>query len=191
MSAAPRLQASPKKDAELIAAIAAGDLEALGALYDRHESEVRRYLGRLGITASDADDLVQATFMAVVGAGHNFDPAHSARSWLLGIATMMVRRHRRSLARAVARLVAWSHLPRAASAPGPDETYEADEAVRRFQSAFDALSPKKREAFALVVLEGLSGEEAAVALGIPVNTVWTRLHHARRELRRALKEGAT
>lgn len=189
MSAAPRLARSPKSDAELIAAIVSGDLEALGVLFDRHEGEVRRYLGRLGVSASDADDLVQATFLAVVGAGQNFDSAQSARSWLLGVATMMVRRHRRSLARALARLVAWSRVPRPSSSPGPDEAYESDEAARRFQRAFEALSPKKREAFALVVLEGLSGEEAAAALGIPINTVWTRLHHARRELRGALEGG--
>lgn len=189
MSAAPRLKPSPKSDAELIAAIVSGDLEALGVLFDRYESEVRRYLGRLGVVSSDVDDLVQATFLAVVSAGQNFDPAHSARSWLLGIATMMVRRHRRSISRAVARLLAWSRVPRAASTPGPDEVYESGEAVRRFHDAFEALSPKKREAFALVALEGLSGEEAATTLGIPVNTVWTRLHHARRELKHALTEG--
>jgi RNA polymerase sigma-70 factor, ECF subfamily len=189
MSAAPRLQPSPKSDAELIAAIVSGNLEALGVLFDRYEGDVRRYLGRLGINASDADDLVQVTFLAVVGAGQNFDPAHSARAWLLGVATMIVRRHRRSLARTLARLVTWSRMPRASSSPGPDEAYDSDEAMRRFQAAFEALSPKKREAFALVVLEGLSGEEAAAAIGIPINTVWTRLHHARRELRRALNEG--
>jgi RNA polymerase sigma-70 factor (ECF subfamily) len=52
------------------------------------------------------------------------------------------------------------------------------------------LSPKKREVFVLVALEGLSGEEVATTLGIPVNTVWTRLHHARSELRHALEEAS-
>ena len=51
-----------------------------------------------------------------------------------------------------------------------------------------ALSEKKREAFVLVTLEGLSGEEAAQALGVPVNTLWTRLHHARLELSAAIGE---
>jgi len=43
------------------------------------------------------------------------------------------------------------------------------------------MAPKKREVFALFELEGLSGDEIAERLGCPVNTVWTRLHHARAE----------
>jgi RNA polymerase sigma-70 factor (ECF subfamily) len=45
--------------------------------------------------------------------------------------------------------------------------------------------------FVLVTLEGMSGEEASAVLGIPINTVWTRLHHARRALRAALEEAET
>lgn len=73
-----------------------------------------------------------------------------------------------------------------AHAPPPSETVERNLEARRAQQALEGLAPKKREAFVLVVLEGLSGEEAASALAIPVMTVWTRLHYARAELREAL-----
>ena len=49
------------------------------------------------------------------------------------------------------------------------------------EGVLERMSPKKREVFALFELEGLSGEEIAARIGVPVNTVWTRLHHARRE----------
>jgi RNA polymerase sigma-70 factor (ECF subfamily) len=172
-------------DAALLAAVARGELEALGRLFDRHGPDLRRYVGRLGVSAADADDLIQATFLEVVRAAARFDPALPARAWLMGIATMMVRRHRRTLGRAMARLTAWASLPREA-APTPAQALESDQAARRLQRAFDGLSPKKREVFVLVTLEGMSGDQVARALAIPVSTVWTRLHHARRELLDAL-----
>jgi RNA polymerase sigma-70 factor (ECF subfamily) len=63
-----------------------------------------------------------------------------------------------------------------------------DEMTRRLQRAIDKLSDKKREVFVLITVEGLSGQDAAEVLNIPVNTVWTRLHHARLELRAAVEE---
>lgn len=188
MKPAAHLQERAIADSDLIAAIACGNLEALGDLFERHEPAVRRYMGRLGIARSDADDLVQATFLEVLRAAKRFDPAHSAGAWLLGIATILVRRNRRSVRRYAARLATWTGIATSERAPAPDEVFDGDETLRRFARAFDRLSPKKREAFVLVTLEGLSGEEAAAALGIPVNTIWTRLHHARLELRTALRD---
>jgi RNA polymerase sigma-70 factor (ECF subfamily) len=189
MSAAPRLASLAVSDAELLEAVAAGDLEALGTIFDRYQLDVRRYLGRLGISREDVDDLVQATFLEVVRAAKRFDPERATRSWLFGIATMMVRRHRRSVSRTLARMAKWASQARDEAPETPAESFESNETGRRFELAFNELSTKKREVFTLVVVEGFSGEEAARALGIPVNTVWTRLHHARRELRSALEGG--
>jgi RNA polymerase sigma factor (sigma-70 family) len=177
-------------DASLVAAVAAGNLEALGQLYDRHEPAVRRFVARLGVGANDADDLVQLVFLETLRAAPRFDPKLSARAWLLGLTGVLVRRHRRSVARAVARLVAWAGLTREPPPETPDLIVESGQSRARLERAFARLSDKKREAFALVVLEGLSGEDAARALGVPVNTIWTRLHHARLELRAALEEEA-
>lgn len=188
MKALPRRIASPRSDAELLGAIASGNLDALGELFDRHEPDVRRYIARLGVAPGDVDDLVQGTFLEVVRAAERFDPAHPARSWLLGIATVMVRRHRRSLGRALTRLLGLTTAPRAPGPERPDQLYELDESTRRLHAAFSRLSAKKREVFVLCTFEGLSGAEVARALGIPVNTVWTRLHHARQELFAALAE---
>jgi RNA polymerase sigma factor (sigma-70 family) len=183
----------PASDRELIAAVANGDLDALGVLFERYEPALRRYLVRMGIARSDADDLVQATFLDVVRASPRFDPQYSARSWLFGIASMMARRHRRSLGRAAARIAGWIGVQRSqpSAQATPADSFDADRTLRAFALAFERLAPKKGEVFLLVTLEGLSGEEAAAALGIPVNTVWTRLHHARSELRAALGDVLT
>jgi RNA polymerase sigma-70 factor, ECF subfamily len=189
MSAVPFLIRSSASDAALIAAVARGNLDALGDLFERYEPHVRRHVVRLGLPRSDADDVVQVTFLEVVRAAPQFNADLSARSWLLGIATMIMRRRNRAVARGLALVSRWARLSTTDESETPAEAFEADEAARRFRRAFEGLSAKKREVFALVVLEGLPGDEVAKALGIPINTVWTRLHHARNELRAAL-EGA-
>ncbi len=175
-------------DAALLAALAQGDLEALGRLFDRHVAAVRAYLARLGVSAGDLDDLVQLTFLELPRAAVRYDAQLSARAWLFGIATIMVRRHRRSLGRAAARVLAWFAPDSDAPPSTPLELYATAELERRFERAFSQLSPKKREVFTLVVLQGLPGDEVAAVLGVPINTVWTRLHHARLELRQSLAE---
>ncbi|HVJ93413.1 MAG TPA: RNA polymerase sigma factor [Labilithrix sp.] len=177
-----------RSDSELLSAIATGDLEALGSLFDRHEPGLRRYFGRMGATAHDADDLVQQTFLEVERTALRFDTELSARAWIYGVATMMMRRHRRSLSRIAANLRTWASLRPAATAPPPDASSELDETTKRIGAALERMSPKKREVFVLVAFEGLSGDEVAKLMGIPLNTVWTRLHHARQELRAALEE---
>jgi len=175
-------------DASLVGAIGTGDLSGLGALFDRYGVDVRRVLARLGAPQSDLDDLVQETFLDLLDAAPRFRPDAAVRPWIFGLAAMVARRHRRFVVRLMVRIQRWSEEPLPAPAPTPedDATLAADS--RRAARALQALSAKKREAFVLVTLEGMSGEEAAAALGVPVATIWTRLHHARRELRDALEE---
>ena len=168
-------------DPELVSRIAGGETSALGLLYDRYDADVRRIVHRLGVRTSDVDDVVQATFLDVLRAAAGYDGRQNAKPWLIGLAVMQVRRHRRSLARIAARITAWARepLPRPST---PEEATATNEAAERARIALDALSAKKREVIVLVSIEGLSGEEAAALLGVPVATVWTRLHHARKEI---------
>jgi RNA polymerase sigma-70 factor (ECF subfamily) len=185
-----RLAESPD-DSEVIMRIASGDLQSLGLLFDRHEPNVRRVLARLGVSLGDIDDVIQSTFLEVVGAAAHFDPRFSVRSWLLGIAAMMARRHRRSVGSLARRLSTWSASLVPPEPPTPGDAFDSREIGRRMAKAVARLSPKRREAFVLVAIEGASGEEAAAALGIPLNTLWTRLHHARQDLRAWLLEVRT
>jgi RNA polymerase sigma factor (sigma-70 family) len=176
---------STQTDSELIAKIVSGNLGGLGELFDRYEPDVKRFIGRLGVRPSEVDDLVQLAFLDVARAAVTFDGRSSARSWLFGIAAIVVRRYRRSMARVAAGLMAWAREPRFEGTP-PDTASEINQSAARAARALEQLSPKKRAVFVMVVLEDCSGEETARALGIPVATVWTRLHHARRELRESL-----
>jgi RNA polymerase sigma-70 factor (ECF subfamily) len=174
-------------DAQIIARIHDGDVGALGLLFDRHDRDVRRLIARLGVRAPDVDDLVQATFLEVLRAARSYDGRSDARPWLLGLAVTQVRRHRRSLSRLAARAASWALQPRKTPTT-PEESATTSELAARAQRALARMSAKKREVVVLVTIEGLSGEQAAELLGIPVATVWTRLHHARRELNEAVFE---
>lgn len=188
MNARGRRPAPPPHadDGSAIDAIAAGDLTGLGLLFDRHGDSVRRLLGRVGVAREDIDDLTQQTFLQIVSAAATFRPGLAVRPWILGIASMLARRQRRATSRLRALLGSWASSLGERIAPPPHVELEGARQIDCAQRAFDKLSIEQREVFALVVLEGMSGRDAATALGIPVATVWTRLHYARAELRRAL-----
>lgn len=175
------------EDDDLVVAIRSGNLSGLGTLFDRHGADVRRLLVRLGVNARDVDDLVQDTFLDSIVASATFQSGHSVRAWLFGIAVIVTRRHRRSVGRMFVRVQRWAAQRVQARVFTPAEELEWTEEARRSQRALSRLAPKKRDAFVLVVLEELSGEEAAAALEVPVATVWTRVHYARREMLRFLE----
>jgi RNA polymerase sigma-70 factor (ECF subfamily) len=184
--AALRREAGKATDAELLAQVAQGDLSPLGILYDRYHEDVRRFASRASGGAAHADDITHETFLTLAKIADRFDGRGSARPLLLGIAARLTQRHRRNLARWAEALgeIARSALGR--SDPTPEGAASLTEDLRRFDEALARLSPEKRIVVLLVEGEGLSGEEVAQALGIPIGTVWTRLHYARADLRKAL-----
>ena len=176
------------RDADVLCRIAEGELDALGILFDEYEPVVKRFIGRLGVPPADVDDLVQLTFLDLPGAAAKFDERGQFRAWWLGLAAVVVRRYRRSTRRRAAQLARWATEPGRRAAAAPDDDFERQESTARALGALQKLSHKKREVFVMLVFEGLSGADAARALDVPVATVWTRMHHARRDLRRLLEE---
>jgi RNA polymerase sigma-70 factor (ECF subfamily) len=173
-------------DADLIRRVSEGDLSPLGTLYDRHHQGVRQFLMRATAGGADAEDIAHETFLTLAKIAGRYDGRSSARPFLLGIAAQLVRRRKRGLMR-------WAHTVTSFAGTQPDrrtrtpeDEAAASEDRSRFDEALARLSEEKRLVFLLVEREGLSGEEVARALEIPVNTVWTRLHHARNDLRKAL-----
>lgn len=174
-------------DASLLARIAAGESKPLGVLFDRYAESMRRVILRLGVRPGEVDDLVQITFLDVLRVAASYDGRPCAKPWLLALATMRVRRHRRSFARLADRLARFGREPEVAPET-PEHAAGTSREAARAARAVEQLSDKKREVFLLVALEGLTCEEVAEHLQIPVGTVWTRLHHARAELRQSLEK---
>jgi RNA polymerase sigma-70 factor (ECF subfamily) len=170
-------------DPELLHRVAGGEIGALGELYDRYHEGVRRFVARATSDAEDVDDLVHSTFLAAAKSAARYDGRPSCRPWLIGIAAQLLRRRRQSFGRFLA-VVASLHGTGLASS----DPRRALQARGDLERALHRLSEAQRLALLMAEVEGLTCPEIAAALGIPVGTVWTRLHAARRELRRALGE---
>jgi RNA polymerase sigma-70 factor (ECF subfamily) len=174
-------------DDELVAAVAAGDDMALRELFRRHAPWLAARL-RTVLPATDVEDVVQETFVAVWRGAAGYRPDAAVGGWIWGIArrqaALLLRR------RGPAELV----LP----AVGPvDARHAADpaEAVlsrAAIDEALAALGPDgspEREAWRLMYVEDRPVAEVAELMGVPVGTVKSRAHRARRLLRLALRGG--
>ena len=169
--------------------------EAFGELYTRHFTAVYRYLaGRLGPDV--ADDLAADTFLAAFRRRAAFDAGRGmVRSWLFGIATNLVARHRRAESRWYLALARAGADPLAVvGAAGWDEDLIADRlTASRVRPALTAalagLPARDRDVLLLTAIGDMSYAEVAFALGIPEGTVGSRLSRARRKIIGAL--GAT
>lgn len=190
MSAAPDHAVSVRAgDAELLKGVAAGDLGALGEIYDRYSRDVWRAVRRsLGDTA-DVEDVVHQTFLKLPQIAPSYDGRASCRGWLCGIAVHLAMRHRRGAGRFQRMLSSFTHTFTGRSTLDPERLAGGQEEVAVLERALAKLSDRKRAVFLLVELEGLTAEEAGRALEIPAPTVRTRLFHARRELLEALERG--
>ncbi|WP_084963814.1 RNA polymerase sigma factor [Thermoactinospora rubra] len=184
------VEATDLDDAELISR-SRDDPEQFAELFDRHARQIHRYAARrLGTQA--ADDIVAETFLTAFRRRDSYDPAHKlARPWLYGIATTLIARHRRDEERFLRALERTGIDP--LPAPMADEVVErvaAQGQERRLAGALARLSKKERDVLLLIAWADLSYEEAAQALGIPVGTVRSRLHRARRTIRTTMGEGS-
>lgn len=176
--------AAGSPDAAIMSRLARGDSGALGELYDRYQAGIRRFIIRATSDASDVDDLLHATFLSAAKIAGRYDGRESCRPWLIGIAAQHIKRRHRAFGRLVAVLTSFGGAR--ARALDPRSSLDARPDVER---ALRLLSEPKRVTFLMAELEGLSCPEIAEALKIPIGTVWTRLHAARRELRQALTTG--
>jgi RNA polymerase sigma factor (sigma-70 family) len=186
-SSAARSERIERSDPELMAALAAGELGALGALYDRYHDDVRQFARRACAREADADDVVNDTFLTASRAAGSYDGRPCARPFLVGVAAQLVRQRRRVWARWAEVLEAFVSSQVDTVERTPEDHAETKETAQHVERALARLTEEKRLVLLLFEREGLSGEEVAHALSIPVGTVWTRLYHARADLRRALK----
>lgn len=174
-------------DAELIAA-SRTDASAFAAVFERHFDAIHRYLARR--TGRDiADDLASDVFRIAFEQRERYDAARpDARPWLYGIATNVLRHHRR---RGWRRLRAYARMDKRDGFDLPD----SDALVRRvdaqalgptLERVLAVLATGDRDVLLLFAWADLSYAEIADALDLPLGTVKSRLHRARSVLREHL-----
>lgn len=150
--------------------------------YGDHVEFVRRVVARLWGPGGDVDDAVQEVFLVALRKRASFAGRCAPSTWLYAIAQRVVMAARR---RARVRRFFGLHLAESRPSPEtPQQIFEHRESSERLYRLLEKISDKKRTVFVLFEMEGLPGEEIAHIVGCPLKTVWTRLHHARRDLHR-------
>ena len=157
-----------------------GERAAMRALYDRHARIVMARARRLGLPAHEVEDVAQEVFTAAFESVEKIRPG-SLAGFLFRLTSNRVhdRFRRRRVRETFARWFGPSETEE--ELEGPEEQYAKKDAERQVARILERMTQKKREVFALFELEGVPGEEIAAQLEIPIDTVWTRLHHARLE----------
>jgi RNA polymerase sigma factor (sigma-70 family) len=158
------------------------DPDAFREIFERHASTVHAYARRrIGMTAGE--EILAQTFLTAFEKRARFDLSYeSARPWLLGIATNIIRHHLREERE---HLTALGKMFREQPEEPVDDVARLD--AQRMKPALSAallaLSADDRETFLLLALGQLTYEEVASALRIPIGTVRSRIHRARMHLR--------
>jgi RNA polymerase sigma-70 factor (ECF subfamily) len=149
-------------------------------VYAQHADFVWRSLQHLGVGRADLEDLAQEVFVTVHRRLESFDGRSKLTTWLFGICLHLVQRHRR---RAYFRLeFLQAEPPERIDGETPEALYAGAESQRRLEQLLEKLSPERRATFVLFEIEGATCEEIAELTGVPVGTVYSRLHLARKQV---------
>ena len=156
----------------------------LDRIYERHVADVDHWVRRLTGPREDVEDLVHEVFLVAVRRRGSFRGEASVKTWLFRIAHNVVRGRRRR-----ERVRRWLFARHAEELPAervaivtPLEEIEQREQSARLYAALDRIPDDYRVALILYEIEGLSGEQVAELLGVPLGTIWVRLHRGRARL---------
>ncbi len=176
----PERLAVPREAAVAERTTRAGPLE-LAAVYEAHFRYVWRCLRSLGVRDAQLDDSLQDVFIVVQRKLPEFDGGAELRTWLYAIALRVARKYRDRARREPASLEAErEHNPELPAAPeASTEAVLAQERLALARRALASLDDDKREVFVLARIEGMSAPEIADVIGLPLNTIYSRLRAAR------------
>jgi RNA polymerase sigma-70 factor (ECF subfamily) len=169
---------------------AAGASLAFRDVYAEHFAFVWRSTRGLGVRDAALDDVVQEIFVVVHRRLPEFAQRSSLRTWISGITLNVVRRHRRTIQRKSPHELAKEDPPDVetlhAKDPDPYAAAARAEDTRLLERLLDQLDDEKREVLVLAELEEMPVPEIAEALGLKLNTAYSRLRLARQEFDQAL-----
>jgi RNA polymerase sigma-70 factor, ECF subfamily len=170
-----------------VAQARSGDPEAWDALYRRYQLPLYVYVFELVRDEQASLDLVQEAFINAARYLSTLREDHRFGSWLFGIAHQKVIQRWRKSAR---EQLSFEELPEEAlqDDPSPDELLIQQEDESRFMALLNELPPAHRSVLLLHYLEEFSLEQIADVTGTSIGTVKSRLHYARKSLRKLLRD---
>ena len=182
-----------QSDAAAVAQARAGDSDAFRVLVERHGRSVFRLAFRMTGNESDAEDIVQETFLRAYKQLNKFDWRASFSTWLYRIAAncsldlIRSRKRRQEQQTSVADKEQEAVLSLRSGDPAPDRLTFSGEVQQLLGPALDRLSSMERSAFVLRHYEGMCMEEIGKALGVQAGAAKHSVFRAVQKLRRALE----
>lgn len=163
-------------DADLVAAMRAGRLDAAAAFYDQHVPYVHALVFRLMGPDSEIEDVVHDVFVRALESLPRLRNPMALRAWVYGIVvrTVAIRFQKRSRRRWL-RFVAPEDLPEVSPTPVSNELGELGEALRDVHAILRGMDTDERIALVLHRVEGLPHDQAAAAAGTSLSTYRRRL----------------
>ena len=156
-------------------------------IYDAHLGHVWRTLRRLGVASRDLEDAAHQVFVVVHRRLADYDPNRPIKPWLTGIAWRVAADERRRARHHRERLSDDVGRSRPAQAPSPEDAVAARQARDLVAQALDTLDLDRRVVFVMAEIDQASGPDIAAALGVPLNTVYSRLRVARQRFAAAVR----
>ncbi len=182
-------------DREVVRRVQAGDTEAFEALVEKYKRKAFRLAYQVLRDQEEALDVAQEAFIKAFRALPRFKGDSAFYTWLFRITMNLALDRKRQRATRV-RSMGTEDVPpeewertAVSLAPDPEDVAAGAEQRARIRVALDSLSENHRAIIILSDIEGLQYREIAEVLGIPMGTVMSRLHHARKRLREALGRG--
>lgn len=175
---------SNEREIELLKLVAGGDRQAFQTLYLAYHRRLARFLTRLTRRYDVAEEIINDTLWVVWCKAGQFRGESQVSTWIMGIA---YRRALKALKRLPA-LESTSDFPLEDLIPGSDETQRTQELHEWLDHALGHLPPEQRLVLELTYYLGHSCAEIATIMECPVNTVKTRMFHARRKLRELMPQ---
>jgi RNA polymerase sigma-70 factor (ECF subfamily) len=178
-------------DEQLMMRIASGEIELLGEIYVRHDALVKSALGRFAqdISFEEREDLAQEVFIAVNDSASRFPAGVEFRAWLYGVAVNKARAWRRNnwIRKKLLRTKRGTPV---GMALGVDTSPARRSEMRQLiLKSLSSLPDSEREVIILRAIEGFTGDEIALILGISHASVRVRLHRARARIEEQLDAG--
>lgn len=183
----------PADEKRLVRQTLDGSHDAFRELVTRYQRPVFSIVVRMVRDRSDAEDLAQEVFVKVYRALGSYDPKRKLSSWIFKIAHNAAIDHLRRQGLATVPLEGEGEEPGPADfvadagAETPEAAAERGDLARAFEAGLGRLRPEYREVLVLRFQEGLAYEEIAEVTGLPLGTVKTHLHRARKALAKQLE----
>ena len=174
-------------DRQLVIELQTGNLEALGALYERHKTTVYRTALAITRDPSVAEDILQDSFLRLHKYAYSIDSSLPLRPWLYRVTTNLSynwEKRKKYWSISLDDVLDWLAGPTHNS---PEWRAEMSDTQSRIMDAVSSLNTNQRIVIVLHYLDSLDLKEIAAILNCPIGTVKSRLHYGRKNLRRQLE----